>query len=105
MTNLGTNISFRIVDMRGKGGFPKGREGLVYEHLERRTLKNKYTGFPIKRDEQYVIRTSTQSKGWRIDRIALLTGPEAISAPDRTSSWETPQIAAVALETFLKAME
>lgn len=97
-TKLGTQIAFNVIDLRGKQGFPQGQDGLVFEHLERRLVRCKYTGESIKRDARYVIRTAAGDSGWRIDLLPKLGPAEAVyGVTDRATHWPTNEAAAQAL--------
>jgi hypothetical protein len=47
-TKLGTQLTFKVIDLRGINGFPQGKKGLAFFHKD--------------------FRVRTDPKGWRIDR-------------------------------------
>ena len=100
-SKLGTKLIFKVYDFRGIRGFPQGQDGFQFECFERREIRDKYTGLPIKRDERYVIRTDDTGKGWRIDRIPKVGPAEAIYGIDGASYWPTNTAAAKALSDLL----
>ena len=100
--NLNTSLVFYVMDMQGMHGFPQGREGLVFEYRETRTIQCRYTGCGIKRDARYVLRTDGTGRGWRIDLLPKLGPAEAVyGVTDRATYWPTPEEAAQALVAVL----
>lgn len=101
-TQLGSNLKFNLYDMQGVRGFPYGHEGFLYEYLENRTIRDKNTGRPIKREARYVIRTEPADHTWRIDLLPKMGPTEAVYGPqDGASHWATPELAAQALGALL----
>lgn len=96
-TRLGTTLKFRVYDLRGVRGFPQGQQGYVFEYREQRSIRCKYTGAEIKRDERYVLRTDDTGKGWRIDRLPKFGPAEAVYGQNREDYWESAEDAAKAL--------
>lgn len=97
-SHLKTALSFNVIDIRDRSGFPKGQRGFVFVHHERRVIYCRYTGRPIHRHASYMIRTSPQ--GWRIDEIAL--GPAtAVYGPNGDAYFPTAEDAARALQADL----
>lgn len=101
--NLGTNLTFTILDMQGKNSFPEGAEGLVYQcqvRVVNPSILRKWA-------ETYFIRTggcSPNGRAWRIDKASIVAGGpfEAVYAHDRTSHWATPKEAAKVLAAALE---
>ena len=104
-TKFGTVLTFKVHDLRGIHGFPDNQDGLVFEYVEDREIKDKYTGIPFMRHARYVIRTDdTSNEGWRIDQLSMTTirGPvEAVYGVDRKAYWPTNKEAAEALSTLM----
>ena len=102
-TKLRTSLTFRVLDYRGRGGFPKGPLGLVFSHHEKRNIRCCVTGTPIKRDALYTIRTADGEDGWRIDRVPARGPAETVYGigQGRPTHWATNQGAAAALEAVL----
>ena len=102
-TKLGTTLVFGIYDFQGQKGFPEGKSGLVFEHLENRTIFDKNTGLPIKRDERYIVVHTDGGRGWRIDSLPRVGPKEAIYGVEesRPAFWPTAEKAALALEAYL----
>ena len=96
-TSLRTGLLFEVYDFRGRDGWPEGQGGLVFNHFERRTIRCKFTGLPIERDERYVVRTDDTGKGWRVDRLPGFGPAETIYGPDRADYFPTNHEAAAAL--------
>ena len=97
-TKLGTKLTLKVHDLQGQRGFPMGSKGLVYEYLEQRTIRCKYTGIEIKRDARYVIRTDACGQ-WRIDLLPKLGPAETVYGvgEGRPDYWPTAKQAAQAL--------
>lgn len=101
-TRLGTDLTFEVVDMRGKRGFPQGQKGLLFAHHERREIRCVNTGLPIKRDATYVIRAD--ETGWRIDEVFAVGPATAVYGPDREDHFPTQVGAAKALKAYLDVL-
>ena len=106
-SKLGTSLSFRIIDMRGQKGFPRGAKGLCYEYLEQRMIRCKNTGLIITRDARYALRTDHTNKGFRIDLLPRIGPAEAVYGlgEGRPSYWATAKEAASALVGVLNEIE
>ena len=98
-TKLGTALSFKVYDFRGRNNFPTDQGGLVFEHLEKRVIRCKYTGREIKRNARYVVRTAAGQDGWRIDLLGFVT--EAVYGLNHETHWKTNADAAKALSQRL----
>lgn len=98
-SKLGTKLTFTLIDMRGQNNFPRSQQGFVYEYLEQRVIRCKYTGCNIKRDARYVIRTDDNGWGWRIDLLPKLGPAETVYGigTGRPTHWFTAKLAAEAL--------
>jgi hypothetical protein len=100
-TNLGSDITFAVHDFQGDYGFPQGQGGLVFEHLEKRVIRCKYSGQAIGRNARYVIRTAAGEEGWRIDLMPPLGPIETVYGLDRETHWASNTAAAKALSECL----
>lgn len=104
-TNLGTDLSFKVYDLRGQRDWPQDETGVLYEYREVRTIRCKRTNCAIKRNVRYVIRTGSDQPGWRIDRLPRIGPAEAVYglAKDtvRMTHWCSPKEAAQALVAVL----
>lgn len=99
-TRLGTDLTFEVVDMRGRNGFPKGQRGLAFRHQERRTIQCRSTGLDIRRNADYVVRTD-QTGDWRVDHREGFGIDVAVYGPNRESYFPSHTAAAVALKAHL----
>jgi hypothetical protein len=89
-TKLGTDLTFDVLDLRGRQGFPEGQDGLVFVHKDYRQV-----------GISFVVRTDSMCRGkWRVDRMV---GPiaEAVYGPNREDYFPTNTAAAVALAKHL----
>jgi len=100
-SNLHTDLTFEVIDMRGTKGFPKGQKGLVFSHKDQRVLKCRVTGIDLPQNSTFVVRTDDTGKGWRIDRAEGFGMFVAVYGPNRESYFPTNDAAAAALETHL----
>jgi len=103
MKNM-AGLSFEIIDMRGKKGFPEDDKGLVYAHRTNEPLKDKYTGIAKNWKRTFAIRTDASGrKGWRVDLMGSFGGPaEAIEG--LRGYYKTPMAAAKKLAAYLKSV-
>ena len=95
------DVTFEVIDWRGRGGFPKGQKGLLFEHREARTISDKYTGLNIHRAARYIVRTAAGEEGWRVDEVHHLFPTETVYGPKRETHWATNHEAAAALQGHL----
>lgn len=102
-TSLGTPLTFEVIDMRGRNGFPKDDTGYVFVHHERRVLKRRYTGLPYVRTAEYRIRTDPH--GWRVDHTDGMMPPSAIYGENRREYFASPEQAAEVLKAYLDKIE
>ena len=103
-TKLNTKaLKFSVTDMQGKGGFPMGDEGFVYEYREQRVIKCRVTRLDIHRDVRYRIRTDDTGRGFRIDLLPKFGPAEAVYglAEGRPTYWDSAEQAAAALVDVL----
>lgn len=91
-TNLGTELSFWVIDCQGANGF-------IYGHEEDRVVSCKYTGAPVRRRNVYLVRADEE--GWRIDLEPPLGPLEAVYGVDGADHWFSPEAAAEALQARL----
>jgi hypothetical protein len=90
--NLNTNLTFTVLDFRGRNSFPNTQEGLVFQHNFQKKVRDGYI------TKTFLVRTD--NTGWRVDYLAL--GPvEAVYGPNGESHFKTNEAAAAALETHL----
>jgi hypothetical protein len=93
-TKLGTSLTFDVLDLRGRQGFPESQRGLVFVH--KNTPRVGLT---------FVVRTGSLGRGqWRVDMVGLI--PEAIYGPSqeviREDYFPTNEAAARALAKYLE---
>jgi hypothetical protein len=98
-TRLGTALTFEVVDMRGRNGFPQGQKGLAFRHQERRTIYCGVSGLAIKRSADFILRTD--AKGWRIDHREGYGLNTAVYGPNGEEYFPSNDEAAFALQQYL----
>ncbi len=104
-TKLGTDLTFEVVDMRGRNGFPAGQKGLAFSHSEDRTIQCRSTGIDIRRKARYVVRTDDTRQGWRVDHREGFGIDVAVYGPKRESYFPTHTAAAAALKSHLDEIQ
>ena len=105
-TRLGTELTFEVLDMRGRKGFPKGQTGLVFVHKDTRVVPCRLTGQSIHLNATYVVRTDTaRPREWRVDHQDF--GPlfTAVYGPDHESYFLTNEDAAATLVNHLEQVK
>jgi len=66
-------VQIKLIDMRGKSGFPSDSNGVCFE---------------VKIRDRYVIRTDSANRGWRIDKVDVFGMKEAVYGPGGEAYWQ-----------------
>ena len=96
-TDLGTTLTFEVIDMRGTRGFPDDPRGLVYVHREDRELPERYGRAARRQQRTWVVRHGGQEQAWRVDLHSAFSLWE-VGVP---GTWSSPEEATAALEERL----